>query len=166
MSKGIKSFVIIFIIVLLVLGITWAVYENYKAEPASVNETRDLPNENKGIDNIINDFVENELVNIEETGEIETDNNSGNQNNTDSKEENDNNSSSSEVVEGTSTTREESAIKLAKEYYEEEYGNSENIYFRYDGVNTKGEYIVVASSNAVTVAFLIVDLDTGLVTEK
>ena len=31
MSKGIKSFVIIFIIVLLVLGITWAVYENYKA---------------------------------------------------------------------------------------------------------------------------------------
>ena len=60
MSKGAKSFLVIVVIVLLVLGIVWAVYENYKTEPANINATTDLPDENKGIDNIINDFVENE----------------------------------------------------------------------------------------------------------
>ena len=77
-----------------------------------------------------------------------------------------NKGSSSEVVEGTTMSREERAIEIAKEYYEEEYGNSDDLYFSCDGVNTEGKYIVRASSNAVNVAFLIVDLNTGLVTEK
>ena len=176
MSKGGKSFLIVVIIVLLALGVVWAVYENYKTEPANVNATTDLPNENKGIDNIINDFVENEIVNtVEEANVLEentaTDNEEVSSNKTDDSNSNNNNDStssgnSSEIVEGTTTSREEKAIELAKDYYEEEYGNSNDIYFRYDGVNTEGKHIVVASSNAVTVAFLIVDLNTGLVTEK
>lgn len=175
MSKGGKTFLILVIIVLLALGIIWAVYENYKTEPANINATTDLPNENKGIDNIINDFVENEIVNSVEganivsedstTLEEENASSSGNSN-SDENVEDTKKGSSSEVVEGTTMSREERAIELAKEYYEEEYGDSDDIYFRYDGVNGEGKHIVVASSNAVTVAFLIVDLNTGLVTEK
>ncbi len=172
MSKGGKSFFIVVVIVLLVLGIVWAVYENYKTEPANINATTDLPDENKGIDNIINDFVENEIVNtVEEANVVEdttTDNEEVSGNNSNSNENSDSSSSgnSSEVVEGTSTSREERAIELAKEYYEEEYGNSDDLYFSYEGVNGEGKHIVRASSNAVNVAFLIVDLNTGLVTEK
>ena len=176
MSKSGKSFLIVVVIVLLVLGIVWAVYENYKTEPANINATTDLPDENKGIDNIINDFVENAIVNtVEEKNVLEennaTDNEEVSSNKTDDSNSNNNNDStssgnSSEIVEGTTTSRGEKAIELAKDYYEEEYGNSNDIYFRYDGVNTEGKHIVVASSNAVTVAFLIVDLNTGLVTEK
>lgn len=175
MSKGGKSFLIVVVIVLLVLGIVWAVYENYKTEPANINATTDLPDENKGIDNIINDFVENEIVNtVEEVNVLEEDSETDNEevissnNDSNSNENNDSTSSgnSSEVVEGTSTSREERAIELAKEYYEEEYGNSDDLYFSYEGVNGEGKHIVRASSNAVNVAFLIVDLNTGLVTEK
>lgn len=172
MSKGAKSFLVIVVIVLLVLGIVWAVYENYKTEPANINATTDLPDENKGIDNIINDFVENEMINtVEEANVVEdttTDNEEVSANNSNSNENSDSSSSgnSSEVVEGTSTSREERAIELAKEYYEEEYGNSDDLYFSYEGVNGEGKHIVRASSNAVNVAFLIVDLNTGLVTEK
>ncbi len=172
MSKGSKSFLVIVVIVLLVLGIVWAVYENYKTEPANINATTDLPDENKGIDNIINDFVENEMINtVEEANVVEdttTDNEEVSANNSNSNENSDSSSSgnSSEVVEGTSTSREERAIELAKEYYEEEYGNSDDLYFSYEGVNGEGKHIVRASSNAVNVAFLIVDLNTGLVTEK
>ena len=172
MSKGAKSFLVIVVIVLIVLGIVWAVYENYKTEPANINATTDLPDENKGIDNIINDFVENEMINtVEEANVVEdttTNNEEVSANNSNSNENSDSSSSgnSSEVVEGTSTSREERAIELAKEYYEEEYGNSDDLYFSYEGVNGEGKHIVRASSNAVNVAFLIVDLNTGLVTEK
>lgn len=175
MSKGGKTFLILVIIVLLALGIMWAVYENYKTEPANINATTDLPDENKGIDNIINDFVENEIVNsVEEANVVSEDSttleeenaSSSGDSNSNENVEDTNKGSSSEVVEGTTMSREERAIELAKEYYEEEYGDSDGIYFRYDGVNGEGKHIVVASSNAVTVAFLIVDLNTGLVTEK
>lgn len=174
MSKGGKTFLILVIIVLLALGIMWAVYENYKTEPANINATTDLPDENKGIDNIINDFVENEIVNsVEEANVVSEDSttleenaNSSGDSNSNENVEDTNKGNSSEVVEGTTMSREEIAIELAKEYYEEEYGDSDDIYFRYDGVNGEGKHIVVASSNAVTVAFLIVDLNTGLVTEK
>ncbi len=174
MSKGGKTFLILVIIVLLALGIMWAVYENYKTEPANINATTDLPDENKGIDNIINDFVENEIVNsVEEANVVSEDSttleenaNSSGDSNSNENVEDTNKGNSSEVVEGTTMSREERAIELAKEYYEEEYGDSDDIYFRYDGVNGEGKHIVVASSNAVTVAFLIVDLNTGLVTEK
>lgn len=174
MSKGGKTFLILVIIVLLALGIMWAVYENYKTEPANINATTDLPDENKGIDNIINDFVENEIVNsVEEANVVSEDSttleenaSSSGDSNSNENVEDTNKGNSSEVVEGTTMSREERAIELAKEYYEEEYGDSDDIYFRYDGVNGEGKHIVVASSNAVTVAFLIVDLNTGLVTEK
>ena len=165
MSKNNKKILGIVIIVILILAIVWLVYENIKPQPTSINTTNELPDENKGIDNIINDLFENEVVNEEvnvTTNEIA--NETVNDDNTENKEEN---SSTSETVEGTTLSREEKAEKLAKEYYEEEYGSADDIYFRYDSVYGDGRYIVIArKSSGATVAFLFVNLDTGVVTKK
>ena len=170
MRKSTKKLLGIVIIVILILAIVWLVYENIKPEPTSVHTTNELPDENKGIDNIINNLFENEAVNKEAnaiTNEIvnETvDEDKKADNETVNKEEN---NSTSETVEGTTLSREEKAIEKAKEYYKDEYGSIDGIYFRYDSVYGDGRYIVVArNSSGATVAFLFVDLDTGIVTKK
>jgi cbb3-type cytochrome oxidase subunit 3 len=163
MSKGAKRFLIVIVIAIVVLAIIWIVYEANKPEPASINAATELPDENKGIDNIINDFVENEVVSEEDenanedatAGEKEevTDTNSGN--------------SSSELMPGTNESREERAVELAKEYYEEKYGSLDGIYFRCDSVYKDGRYVVTVTSGPnETLAFLYVDLRTELVEER
>lgn len=164
MSKGAKRFLIVIVVAIVVLAIIWIVYEANKPEPASINAATELPDENKGIDNIINDFVENEVVSEEdenanedatagEKEEVVTDTNSGN--------------SSSELMPGTNESREERAVELAKEYYEEEYGSLDGIYFRCDSVYKDGRYVVTATSGPnETLAFLYVDLRTELVEER
>lgn len=164
MSKGAKRFLIVIVVAIVVLAIIWIVYEANKPEPASINTATELPDENKGIDNIINDFVENEVVSEEdknanedatagEKEEVVTDTNSGN--------------SSSELMPGTNESREERAVELAKEYYEEEYGSLDGIYFRCDSVYKDGRYVVTVTSGPnETLAFLYVDLRTELVEER
>lgn len=164
MSKGAKRFLIVIVIAIVVLAIIWIVYEANKPEPASINAATELPDENKGIDNIINDFVENEVASEEdenanedatagEKEEEETDTNSGN--------------SSSELMPGTNESREERAVELAKEYYEEKYGSLDGIYFRCDSVYKDGRYVVTVTSGPnETLAFLYVDLRTELVEER
>lgn len=164
MSKGAKRFLIVIVVAIVVLAIIWIVYEANKPEPASINAATELPDENKGIDNIINDFVENEVVGEEDenanedatAGEKEeevTDTNSGN--------------SSSELMPGTNESREERAVELAKEYYEEKYGSLDGIYFRCDSVYKDGRYVVTVTSGPnETLAFLYVDLRTELVEER
>lgn len=166
MSKGAKRFLIVIVAAIVVLAIIWVVYEANKPEPASINVATELPDENKGIDNIINDFVENEVVNEEEDVTVEedatvdekeeeevTDTNSGN--------------SSSELMPGTNESREERAVELAKEYYEDEYGSLDGIYFRCDSVYKDGRYVVTVTSGPnETLAFLYVDLRTELVEER
>ena len=164
MSKGAKRFLIVIVVAIVVLAIIWIVYEANKPEPASINAATELPDENKGIDNIINDFVENEVVSEEdenanedatagEKEEVVTDTNSGN--------------SSSELMPGTNESREERAVELAKEYYEEKYGSLDGIYFRCDSVYKDGRYVVTVTSGPnETLAFLYVDLRTELVEER
>ena len=165
MSKNTKKILGIVVIVILILVAIWVVYENVKPEPASVNISNDLPDENVGIDNIINDIFENEVTNTvsnETVNEIiDKGTNKNEESNTNQVDKED-----SETVSGTATTRKEKAIELAKEYYEEEYGSTEGIYFRYDSIYGDGRYIVIASSEGRTVAFLFVDLKTGVVTKK
>lgn len=164
MSKGAKKILGTVIIIILVLAVIWLVYESVKAEPAQINETNELPNENMGIDNVINELYDEEETNTTEE-EINKEGNKKEEN-VDEQTEEKNQSSNSEVVSGTKTSREEKAVELAKEYYETEYDNVEDVYFRCDTVNTNGDYVVIASNNGVTLAYLIVDLATETVTEK
>ena len=95
----------------------------------------------------------NEDATAGEKEEEETDTNSGN--------------SSSELMPGTNESREERAVELAKEYYEEEYGSLDGIYFRCDSVYKDGRYVVTVTSGPnETLAFLYVDLRTELVEER
>lgn len=169
MSKNTKTVLVIIVIALLTLAIIWAVYESYKPEPASINTTTNLPDENKGLDNIINDFVVNEVNNNVEEENIVEEENKNNINQQEKEEDNseNENTESSEVVPGTSETREEKAIELVKEFYEEKYGSTENIYFNYDSVYRDGRHIVRAGkANVINNKFFFVDLNTGIIEER
>lgn len=166
MSKGTKKILGIVVIVILILVIVWLVYENIKPQPTSINTTNELPDENKGLDNIINDLFENEETNVI-VNEIVNETVNEEEKTDDEPVNKEENNSTSETIEGTTLSREEKAEKLAKEYYEEEHGINDDIYFRYDSVYGDGRYIVVArNSSGATVAFLFVNLDTGVVTKK
>lgn len=172
MNKNTKKIIGIVIILVLILAVVWVVYESFKPEPASINSSNELPDENKGLDNLINDVMMNEInntVNEVSNNEIDedTDKNEGNSQNGETTDNSEDGNNNSETVDGSATTREEKAIKLAKEYYEKEYGSTDGIYFRYDSISGDGKYRVIASqSGGRTVAFLLVDLSTGEVTKK
>ena len=175
MNKNVKMAIVLVIIAILALAIVWMVYEAIKPDSAEIKPTSDLPNENMGIDNIINDFTESNVINeIEQnivTNETEENKEEDNENTADK----DNNSeespnatqSNSEVVSGTSQTREERAVELAEGFYKEKYGEPKDIYFEYDSVYKDGRYIVTAgNAGGSNSKFFFVDINTGLVTEK
>lgn len=168
MSKGAKRILIVIVVAILILAIIWVVYEANKPETASINTDTELPDENKGIDNIINDFIENEVLNeTEEVSAVEGTQVNGDEEETESSTGNNNSdNTSSELIPGTNESREEKAVELAQEYYEKEHGSSEGIYFRCDSVYKDGRYLVIAGKDAKTVAFLYVDVRTELVEEQ
>lgn len=166
MKKGTKTLIVALVIVLLIAGISWAAYEKAGEKVADLPEVNETPNENMGITNKVDDLVENEIANTvqNEIANETTVNEVSEENNVD--EEN-NNTSDSEVITGTNATREEKAVEIAKKYYEETYGSTEGIYFTYDSVNGDGRYRVIAgTAGSSSNKFLIVNINTGEVTEK
>ena len=166
MKKGTKTLIVALVIVLLIAGISWAAYEKAGEKVADLPEVDETSNENMGITNKVDDLVENEIANTvqNEIANETTVNEVSEENNVD--EEN-NNTSDSEVITGTNATREEKAVEIAKKYYEETYGSTEGIYFTYDSVNGDGRYRVIAgTAGSSSNKFLIVNINTGEVTEK
>lgn len=166
MKKGTKTLIVALVIVLLIAGISWAAYEKAGEKVADLPEVNETPNENMGITNKVDDLMENEIANTvqNEIANETTVNEVSEENNVD--EEN-NNTSDSEVITGTNATREEKAVEIAKKYYEETYGSTEGIYFTYDSVNGDGRYRVIAgTAGSSSNKFLIVNINTGEVTEK
>ena len=175
MNKGLKVTLIV-IVVILIIVLIWLGIKGIKPDAEETNSANII----NGIETDTGNEVDTNIVdtnNVDEANTIvnETANEtSGNvtdepeeepENNGQSNTEN--NSSTSEVVPGTTASREERAVELAKEYYAEEYGSTDGVYFRYDSVYGDGRYIVVArNSSGATVAFLFVNLDTGIVTKK
>ena len=161
MSKGTKKVLGAIIIIILIVAVSWLVYRGINTETTSINPENEIPNENMGVYNAINDVVTNQVeeepINevLNEVVEEEV------------QEEEENVQTNSEVVEGTATSREERAVELAREYYEQEYGTAEEIYFSYQEINGNGSYIVRAgNADSGSNMFLLVDLDTEEVTEK
>ena len=165
MRKGTKKVIGAIIIIILILAVIWLVYESVKPEPASIEPVNELPNENMGLDNIINNLFENVETNVTTENEVvnETTTNATNTKETETTESS---ASTSEVVSGTAISREEKAVELAKEYYEEEYGSTEGIYFTYDSVYQDGRYIVRAGTADTGTMYLFVNLDTEIVSER
>ena len=174
MSKNTKIIIIAIVIIVLLAAMIWVVYESFKSEPASIGETNVLPNENMGIDNVTNEFLEEGTNNINETNSVDT-NVVANEledeqvsSEVTTNEANDNNGNKdSEKVYGTVADREARAVELAKEYYEEEYGNADELNFDYEALNGDGRYIVRAGKPGVgRNKFFYVDIDTEIVEEK
>lgn len=171
MSKKGKIILGIVIIVLLIAGIAWGVYEATKQEPVSIDSVNETPNENMGLENEVNEItnettnsvLENEIVN-EISNEIQ-DENSESSNTEDTTKGED--FGKTEVVTGTNASREEKAEELAKKYYENKYGSSDGIDFRYESLYEDGSLIVIASEQGTTktLAFLAVNLSTEEVKE-
>ena len=173
MSKSVKKVIAVIVVLVLILAVIWVVYESVKPEPASISATNELPNENMGLDNIINDIFEdetnstneNEVVNETVQNNIDEDTDTTENNN--SSDNTDNNSNNSEVVSGTNTSREERAIEYAKQYYEEEYGSTDEIYFSCEEIYGDGRYSVrVGTAGQGMNMFLLVNIDNGEVTER
>ena len=138
-----KKVIAVIVIFVLILAIIWIVYESVKPEPVSISATNELPNENMGLDNIINDIFENET-------------------NTTNENEIVNETAQNNVDEDKKTTEND-----AKKYYEEEYGSTDEIYFSCEEINGDGRYIVrVGTAGQGMNMFLLVNIDNGKVTEK
>ncbi len=168
MNKNIKKVLLVLVVALIIFAIIWMAYELIKPEPASINPVNELPNENMGLDNVINDILEDEEKNTvnENVVEEDDDDNSENVVEEETNKENNSNDNDSEIVSGSSTNRKEKAVELAKKYYEKEYGSTDGIYFEYDSIHSDGRYIVRAGTADTKTVWLLVDINTEIVTEK
>lgn len=167
MNKNVKKILLVLVVFFIIFAIIWMAYELIKPEPASINPVNELPNENMGLDNVINDVLDEEKHNIINENEVvEEDNNSDNVVEEETNKESNSNDNDSEIVSGSSTNRKEKAVELAKKYYEKEYGSTDGIYFEYDSIHSDGRYIVRAGTADTKTVWLLVDINTEIVTEK
>lgn len=164
-----KKIIGILVVIIIIILIGWLVYKDEEFTLENIQHANKLETHKKEDTNTLNNLLDNEIINdiVENETTNETVNDEKEENKTNNNTSNNtNNENDSETVTDTSVTREEKAVQLAKEYYENEYGSIEDIYFRYDSINGDGRYRVVASSDGKTLAFLLVNLDDGTVTKK
>ena len=158
MNKTVKRCLIIIAIVVVLFAIIWLVYDMVKSKPASAQVDTNLVDENTGLDNVINELFDNVIEN--EISENVVENNTQNH---DEQTQNKQVNSSTSVTE-SHTSKEERAVELVKK----EWGSSSGVYFSNDSVDEQGRYIVSVhdSKTTMTLAFYLVDLDKGTVTEQ
>lgn len=170
MNKNGKKALVIILLIILIGIVIWFVYKKVTSNNTNLVPTNETLSQDSIIGNDIlqnavdeaNEIEENTVTNEVSDGKVEEEKEPEEE----KEESSSNNSSGSEVVSGTETSREERAIELTKEYYADEYGSTDGIYFRCDSVNSDGRYRVIASANAATVGFFYVDINNGKVEEK
>lgn len=165
MSKSTKNILILIVIGLLILGIAIAVYDNWKTEPMDANTSKEniLDDANSGLENFINDiFDENDIGN--ETTTTEKGNVQVNNTQTSSKPENSNSNS----TDNQSTPGEKKALELAKDAWQKEWGNLDDVSFNNESIQSDGKYIVSVNDSKTTrvIRRYIVDTTTGVVEEQ
>lgn len=165
MSKSTKNILILIVIGLLILGIAIAVYDNLKTEPMDANTSKEniLDDANSGLENFINDiFDENDIGN--ETTTTEKGNVQANNTQTSSKPENSNSNS----TDNQSTPGEKKALELAKDAWQKEWGNLDDVSFNNESIQSDGKYIVSVNDSKTTrvIRRYIVDTTTGVVEEQ
>lgn len=177
MNQNTKKIIIAVVILILILAIIWIVYECFKPETIETDASNVLPNENTGIDNVTNDFIEDanmiNEINDENANDIankvvkEEQNTDKTGNKADNEKNNGNNGKQdSEKGHGTVKERKTRAVELAKEFYEDKYGNADELNFAYEALNGDGRYIVRAGKPGVgSNKFFYVDLDKEMVEE-
>lgn len=156
MNKTVKKSLIIIAIVIVLFAIIWLVYDMFKKDTVDTSSDTNIIDGNTGLDNIINDLFENDVIGNEIENEV-TENVTSN-----SSKENDNTKNEPDTTEKT-TSKEEKAIEFAKK----KWGSTSGVYFSNEGINSDGRYIVSVRDGKSTssLAFYLVDVEKGLVTD-
>jgi len=155
MNNTKKNSLIIIGIVLTIFVMLYLVYDVIKTEPANTNSIdTNLEDQNTGLVNMLNELFDN-VEDSENKSETKVENETNVNNN----QEEDNVSSTESV-----TTRQEKAIQLVKE----EWGGEDGVYFSNESIDSQGRYIVSVRDKKTTnsLAFFLVDVETGLVTKQ
>lgn len=164
MNKNVKKSLIVIAIVILLFIAVWLMYDAMKEKPVDSKQTNaNLVDENTGLDNFINGLFENITSDKKEENKVEE--NTAKEDKTDNNEEKEKNEAQEAGTSGESvTSKEERAVELVKK----EWGETEGLYFSNDAIDTEGRYIVSVHDRSTTntLAFFIVDVDSGLVTKK
>lgn len=170
MSKKTKktNYLIIAIVIVLFIILCLA-YDEMKVEPADANTVNNnLVDENTGLDNIINELFDDVTKNEEVENEVEEENTQKEDSNTEKEEENNNENEVEDEEEISSTenvtSKEQKAINLVKQAW----GGDDGVYFSNESIDSQGRYIVSVRDKGTTnsLAFFLVDVDTGLVTKQ
>lgn len=167
MNKTTKNIVIVVAIALLVFGIALALYNHFKAEPMNANVQKDniLDDANTGLENLINNILDDE--------------NTENNENTENKEENKNNTTTNTQSQGQSSNKnneidsqttpgEKKAIELAKAQWKKEGNSLDGVSFNNESIQGDGRYVVSVNNSKTTMVICryIVDVITGMVEER
>lgn len=164
MNKNVKKSLIVIAIVILLFVAIWLMYDVVKEKPVDSEQTNaNFVDENTGLDNFINGLFENVTSDKPEENKVEE--NIVKEDKTDNNEETEENDVQEAGTSGESvTSKEERAVELVKK----EWGETEGLYFSNDAIDTEGRYIVSVHDRSTTntLAFFIVDVDSGLVTKK
>ena len=172
MSKTTRNILIVVVIVLLVFAIILAVYNQFKSEPMDANVEKEniLDDANAGLENLINDILEE---NEENSNNIDDNSESNNvSKNTQTSNTNVQNQSSSDntsnVTENQTTPGEQKAIELVKTEWKKEWGDLDGVSFNNVAIRDDGKYEVSVNDSKTTKVIhrYIVDTDTGIVEER
>lgn len=172
MKKTVRNTIIIIAIIVMIFAIILAVYQYFKDEPMNANTlgaANVLEDANTGLENMLNEIFNEEtgagnvetIKNTEQTGNITNSSNNETQDSSKGDEmdltEDDN----------RATPRENKAIELAKKQWTKDWGNTNGVSFNVS-IQSDGKYGVTVYdiSSTKSIQFYIVDVDTGIVTER
>lgn len=172
MKKSTRNIIVTVIIALLVFGIAIALYGHFHTEPINANTVNNsiLDDANTGLENFINDILDEDNSESEEDEKnIET-NNTANKN-TQTSSANTNTQSTSKnnnVVENQTTPGEKKAVELAKEEWKKEWGSLDDVSFNNVMIQGDGKYVVSVNDSKTTkvICRYVVDTVTGVVEEQ
>ncbi len=159
MTKTTKNILIITVIVILLFALTFVIYQHFSLKPlekSDLGKGEILPDVNNGLDNLINEILEENIIEPEK-------------NNNNQKQETTVTASTGSVEdnEDQMTPKETKAINLVKEKWSNEYGSLENIAFNIS-IQSDGKYLVTVydTKTTRTLKGFVVDVSTEIVNEK
>lgn len=170
MSKTNRNILITIVVVLLIFGISIALYSHFKSEPMNANtENNDiLDDANKGLENLINDILNEENEEYNENNENNENKekpnvNEHNETNTENTNKDDTNN-----VENQTTPGEKKALELVKKEWKKKWGDLAGVSFNNESIQSDGKYVISVNDSKTTrvIRRYIVDTYTGIVEEK
>lgn len=161
MSKGMKNIVLISIVIIAIFAVLFIIYNqsqnNKPIEPKIAEVGSIVPDANSGFNHLLQEALNESTENNSNTENSKTQN-TVSTNSTTKETEDDSNS----------TPREKKAVELVKKEWQKQSRSLSGVTFNNVGIQTDGKYRVSVNDATTTqvIEFYLVDVDTGVVTEK